>query len=71
MFQDIKNKFETIIIIKTSYKKEKKIGVLKKLKKMEISTGKMHNNVEHLPEILNQIKVNDFIGNIRILDNSF
>ena len=36
---------------------------------MEISAGKMHNNIEHLPETLNPIKVDDYIGNIRIPGN--
>ena len=31
----------------------------------------MHNDVEHLPEALAQLKADDYLGNIRILGNSF
>ena len=50
---------------------ETQVEALKTLKKMEINVGEIHNNVDHLPETLNQIKADDYIGNIRILVNSF
>ena len=71
MFQDIKDEFENITRTSEWMQIETKVEALKKLKKMEINVGDIHNNVDHLPETLTQIKVDDYIGNIRILGNSF
>ena len=71
MFKEIKDEFETIIKTSEWMQKDTKVEALKKLKKMKINAGEMHNNVEHLPETLNQLKADDYVGNIRILGNSF
>merc|ERR1712013_448324 len=71
MFQEIKEEFSKIITTSKWMQKETQREALQKLKKMEINVGKLHNDVEHLPEALSQMKADDYLGNIRILGNSF
>jgi len=71
MFQEIKDEFRKIITTSEWMQKETQKEALKKLKKMEINVGKLHHDVEHLPEALTQLKADDYLGNIRILGNSF
>ena len=59
MFADIKDEFAKIIDQSEWMEKETKIEARQKLSKMQINAGKMHANVEHLPEALDQIKVGE------------
>ena len=56
MFQEIKDEFSKIITTSEWMQKETQDEALKKLKRMEINVGKLHNDVEHLPEALRQMK---------------
>jgi len=71
MFGEIKAEFSKIITTSQWMQKETQKEALKKLAKMKINVGELHNDIEHLPEALTQMKDEDYLENIRILGNSF
>ena len=69
MFEDIKNEFANIIDQSEWLQRETKIEAHKKLDNMKINVGSIRS--DNLPETLNQIKVDDYLGNIRKIGNTF
>jgi len=70
-FHQVKKEFENIINSSEWMSKETQILALKKLNKMKINVGEVNNNIDHLPETLNQLQKDDYLRNLGILGNSF
>ena len=51
--------------------KETQDAAIKKLNKMKINVGELNNNIDHLPETLNQLQKDDYLKNLGILGNAF
>ena len=51
--------------------KETKDAAIKKLNKMKMNVGELNNNIDHLPETLNQLQKDDYLKNLGILGNAF
>jgi len=71
IFQLIKDEFEDIINNSEWLSEETQIAAIRKLKKMKINIGDLHNNVDHIPETLSKLKKDDYLNNLSILGNSF
>ena len=71
MFQLIKVEFEDIINNSEWVSEKTQIAAIRKLKKMKINVGDIHNNIDHIPETLNHLKKDDYLNNLAILGNSF
>ena len=64
MFQLINDEFEDIINNSEWVSEETQIAAIRKLKKMKINVGDIHNNIDHIPETLNQLKKDDYLNNL-------